>query len=299
MRIKFVFDRMLRPLVLVALIALSATPLFAQATAIEPCPAATPTPKPGVVKRAAPVKVNVSSSQSEINSSIADDSDVVKALAQYTDKVHALSVVIGRLEGDLKKSGVGAGNLGQFVTNAMMTTAKQKSGRNIQLAIMNAGGLRKNDIASGELRASDIFELLPFENTLITVDLNGAQLSKLMQAFLRDAQAGAKLQFRYGEQNRTELIEAKLIDESGRPFEIDKNATYTITTIDYLYNLKSGTYALLHEGTNFKALGITLRDAVMAYVKAETAAGRSIKSKPDERYVQIGPGPKQETEPND
>ncbi len=299
MRIMFVFDRLLRPIVLVAFIALSATSLFAQATAIEPCPAPTPTPRPGIGKRTAPTKVNVSASQAEINSSIADDPDVVKALASYTDKVHALSVVIGRLEGDLKKTGVGAGTLGQFVTNAMMATAKQKSGRNIHLAIMNAGGLRKNDIASGELRASDIFELLPFENALITIDLNGAQLSKLMQSFLRDAQAGAKIQFRYNEQDRTELVDAKLIDEWGKPVEIDKNATYTVTTIDYLYNLKSGTYALLQEGTNFKALGVTLRDAVMAYIEAETAAGRSIKSKLDERYVQIGPGPKQETRPND
>ncbi len=41
---------------------------------------------------------------------------------------------------------------------------------------MNGGGLRKNDIAAGELRASDIFELLPFENALVALEVTGAQL---------------------------------------------------------------------------------------------------------------------------
>ena len=37
---------------------------------------------------------------------------------------------------------------------------------------------------------------------------------------------------------------------------------------------------------------ITIRDAVMNYVKSETAAGRVIRSAVDKRFVQVGPGPK-------
>ena len=40
-----------------------------------------------------------------------------------------------------------------------------------------------------------------------------------------------------------------------------------------------------------------LRDAMMEYVKSETAAGRKLRSRVDDRYVQVGPGPQTPPEP--
>jgi 2',3'-cyclic-nucleotide 2'-phosphodiesterase (5'-nucleotidase family) len=200
-------------------------------------------------------------------------------------------MVIGKLEGDLKKDTVGAGSVGNFVTEAMLRVANQKSGKNVALALTNAGGLRKNEIAAGELRVSDIFELMPFENSLLVFDLTGAQILKILQAGTRDPQAGARIQYRWNAQNRTEVISAKLVDLQNHEREIDPTATYSVVTIDYLYNLKSGTYAVLQEAKDVKPLNTTLRDAVLSYVKEETAAGRAIKPKIDDRFVQIGPGP--------
>jgi 2',3'-cyclic-nucleotide 2'-phosphodiesterase (5'-nucleotidase family) len=298
MRNLFALTRLLRSISLIGIMVFGASVLLAQApaTAIEPCPA-TPTPKPGITTATTPVKVKTTAKQIEIDSSIADDPAVEKVIAPYAEKVKALSVVVGTVDGVLKKGTVGAGNLGQFVTDAMLSQAKERGSNNIALAIINAGGLRKNEIAAGQLRASDIFELLPFENALITIELSGAQLAKITQSLVRDSQAGARIQFRWNEQNRTEVSGAKLVDAEGREHALDNNATYTIVTIDYLYNLKSGTYALLQEGKNKRELGITLREAVMNYVKEETAAGRSIKSRTDDRYLQIGPGPTSQENP--
>jgi len=298
MRNLFVLTRLVRSISLIGIMVFGASVLLAQAPApaIEPCPA-TPTPKPGITKTSTPVKVKTTAKQIEIDSDIADDPAVEKVVAAYAEKVRALSVVVGTVDGVLKKGTVGAGNLGQFVTDAMLSQAKERGNKNIALAMMNAGGLRKNEIAAGQLRASDIFELLPFENALMTIELTGAQLSKITQSLVRDSQAGARIQFRWNEQNRSEVIGAKLVDAAGHEQPIDNTATYTIVTIDYLYNLKSGTYALLQEGKNKRELGITLRDAVMNYLKEESAAGRSIKSRTDDRYVQIGPGPASQGNP--
>jgi 2',3'-cyclic-nucleotide 2'-phosphodiesterase (5'-nucleotidase family) len=214
--------------------------------------------------------------------------------------VRALSVVIGRLEGEIKKGAVGAGTLGQFVTDAILTEARKRSSKNIVLALTNAGGLRKNEIAPGQLRISDIFELLPFENQLITLDVTGAQLRKLGELTTKNAQAGARVQFRWNDQNRPEVTETKLLDANGAEVEIDNNRTYTIVTVDYLYKLNSGSYAILQEGKNSQTLNVTIRDAVVDYVKAETAAGRPIRGQLDNRFVQIGPSPsKPVTPPND
>jgi 2',3'-cyclic-nucleotide 2'-phosphodiesterase (5'-nucleotidase family) len=157
---------------------------------------------------------------------------------------------------------------------------------------MNAGGLRKNEIAAGELRASDIFELLPFENALVALDVTGAQLQKLLQIVTRDAQAGARIQFKYNDSDRREFVSGKLLDETGKEVEIDPNKIYTVIAIDYLLRLASGPYAILQEAKSTTPLDITVRDAVMNYVKAETAAGRPIRPTADNRFVQIGPGPK-------
>jgi len=287
-----------RSILLFTFIAAVTLSTFGQAPAtapIEPCPA-TPATKPGTTRASAPAKVKTSATQTEIDSSIADDPAIEKIIAPYAEKVRPLSQVVGKLDGVLKKGTIGAGNLGYFVTDAMRSQARATN-KNVVMAIANAGGLRKNEIAAGELRASDIFELLPFENALITIDLTGAQLSKLTQILTRDAQSGAKIQFRWNEQSRAEVIEAKLLDADDKEHPIDNNATYTIVTIDYLYNLKSGTYALLQEGKNVHPLGVTLREVVMNYVKELTAAGRQIKSTPDERFVQIGPGPANQQNP--
>ena len=57
-----------------------------------------------------------------------------------------------------------------------------------------------------------------------------------------------------------------------------------MVTIDYLLNVGGARYAILGEGKNRKALGLTLRDAMIAYVKSETAAGRDIKPSLDGRF---------------
>ena len=182
--------------------------------------------------------------------------------------------------------------MGKFVTTGVQTHADKKLGKPVARTIMNAGGLRKNEIAAGELRATDIFELLPFENALVAVELTGADLLKVLPAVVRDAQAGARIQYKWNDQNRPEFVSAKLLDENGREHEIDPKKTYTIITIDYLLRVAGGSYAPLKEAKSTTPLNVTLRDSMMEYVKTETAAGRQFRSRVDERYVQVGPGPK-------
>ena len=149
----------------------------AQSPAIEPCPA---TPSPQAAAASVPAKVSSKVSQTAVDASIPDDPALQKIVSAYSPKVRELSAVIGTLEGELKKSGVGGASLGNFVTDAMMFEAREK-GHPVALAITNSGGFRKNTIAPGQLRASDIFELLPFENALVEVELTGAQLLKLLE----------------------------------------------------------------------------------------------------------------------
>ena len=275
--------RLSRTLLCAIALTIFVVPAFGQGTAIEPCPA-TPAPKPGVDNPRARLL--------PVDSSVPDDPDVAKIVAPYAERVRDLSKVIGRLEGDLKKSGVGAGSLGNFVTDGLRAQAQAKLGKPVTLTVMNSGGLRKNDISAGELRSSDIFELLPFENALVALEVTGAQLQKLIQTATRDAQAGARIQFKWNERDRPEFLSGKLLDASGKEQEIDAQKIYTVVTIDYLLQVGGGAYAFLKEAKSVTPLNMTLRDAMLNYIKSETSAGRPIRSVLDDRFVQVGPGPK-------
>jgi 2',3'-cyclic-nucleotide 2'-phosphodiesterase (5'-nucleotidase family) len=218
---------------------------------------------------------------------VPDDPPVNRMLEVYSPRVRALDLRIGKLKGDLKKGGTGAGSLGNFVTDGMRARASLRLGRPIPLAVTNGGGLRKNVIGSGDLSQRDIFELLPFENALVAFDLTGAQVVDLLRVVVakRDAQSGARIKYRSTADKKLELVSAKLLVD-GVEKEIDPAAIYTVISIDYLLNVTGGDYAaVLKEAKNTKPLGLTMRDALTDYVKAENAAGRQIKSTYDGRFV--------------
>jgi 2',3'-cyclic-nucleotide 2'-phosphodiesterase (5'-nucleotidase family) len=235
----------------------------------------------------APNDIHVTASEASVDASVADDPAVDKMLTAYSPKVRALDGVIGKLKGDLKKGGIGSGSLGNFVSDGIRAEASRKLGTPIVLAVTNGGGLRKNVIAEGDLRQRDIFELLPFENALVAFDLTGAQMMDLLRVVMakRDAQSGAQVTYKIITGKPPELEQARLWI-NGAEQDIDPAATYTVISIDYLLNVTGGDYAaVLKQAKNTRALGLTIRDAITEYVKAETAAGREIKSTADGRFV--------------
>jgi 2',3'-cyclic-nucleotide 2'-phosphodiesterase (5'-nucleotidase family) len=252
--------------------------LVGASIALAQQPATSPTPAN---------ETNPRASERLVDASIPDDQAVDKMLAAYSPKVRALDNVIGTVKGELRRGGMGSGALGNFVVDGLRVEAAQKLGRHIDLAIMNGGGLRRGSIGDGEVRAREIFELLPFENALVTMELTGEQLVQLLGAVTasRDSQSGARLTYRTTADRKSELETAKLLDEQNREKDIDPKATYTVVTIDYLVNVGRAAYAVLREGKNTRQPGITLRDAIIDYVKSETAAGRAIKPIVDDRFV--------------
>ncbi len=271
-----------RLFLLIALLFVSAAPAVAQ-------PAAKPQTSPP--KTATDVRARVTETQ--IDSSIPDDPAVNQMLTAYAPKVRELEAVIGKLKGELRKGGIGAGSLGNFVTDGILTEARLKLGNSVTLAVTNAGGLRKSTIVEGDLRQRDIFELLPFENALVEFDLTGAQVLTLLKQVVshRDAQSGARIKYVNDASNKPQLDSVRLIID-GREKEIDPNAIYKVICIDYLWKRTAttvseteGNYSVLGQAKKIEPLGLTIRDAIIDYVKREAAAGRDIKPNLDGRFL--------------
>lgn len=249
-------------------------------------PTATPLVRQASEGAASSAQIRSKASKTIVDGSIPADPALDELVKPYSARVRELEVVIGNLDGELKKGGLGAGSLGNFVTDGMLAEANSKLGQPVDVAITNSGGLRKNAFSPGQLRVLDIFELLPFENKLMTLELTGDQLLKALQIVAggREAQSGARIRYRVNAEKKTELVSATLVGGDGKERPIDAAATYRVVTIDYLLNV-GGNLAILAQGKNIKPLGITIRDAMIEYVKAETAAGRVIKSKLDGRFT--------------
>ncbi|MBA3804172.1 MAG: 5'-nucleotidase C-terminal domain-containing protein [Acidobacteria bacterium] len=246
----------------------------------------------------APLDLNVRASESAIDASIPDDPAVNAAIAPYTAKVRELDAPIGKLVGGLKKDGMGGGSLGNFVADALRNRAEARLGKPVLLAVLNSSGMRKNQIPEGVISTSDIYELLPFENALVTLDFTGEQLRRFLDVIVekRDAQAGAQIIYRNNKElKKNEIVSVKLRSASGAEMEIDPKATYTIVTIDYLVK-RGGDYQILQQAKNVVPLSLTMRDAVLDYVKTETAAGRSVRAMLDGRFRYDKSAPTPETE---
>jgi 2',3'-cyclic-nucleotide 2'-phosphodiesterase (5'-nucleotidase family) len=272
-----------RWLFLFALLVTAAAPALTQPATK---PQTSPTPTAG-----ADVRARVS--ETLVDSSIPGNPAFDQMLAAYSPKVREIEKVIGKLRGDLRKGGIGAGSLGNFVTDGILVEARQKLGNSVALAVTNAGGLRKSAIAEGELRERDIWELLPFENALVQFDLTGVQLMTLLKQVVshRDAQAGARIKYVNDADNKPQLQSVKLLVD-GKEQDVDPNATYKVICIDYLWkrtaNLPSdseGNYSVLGQAKKIEPLGLSIRDAMIDYVKKETAAGRDIKVNLDGRFL--------------
>lgn len=104
---------------------------------------------------------------------VADKAEGLQKLATYSSAVDALKAKIaGKAVQDLKR-GNDRGP-GPLIADSM----RWKTGA--QVAIMNPGGVRV-DLPEGNLTVAQIYELQPFGNTLVTLNVSGADLIKVLE----------------------------------------------------------------------------------------------------------------------
>ena len=105
------------------------------------------------------------------------DPKVVARLAPYRQQAKAAAVgeVVGfghraRLVRDYRAES----SLGSFVADVM----RERSGA--EIAVTNAGGLRA-DLPEGPVTRGDVLDALPFVNSLVTLELTGAQVREVLE----------------------------------------------------------------------------------------------------------------------
>ncbi len=202
--------------------------------------------------------VNQNISYQSVEQQALTDSSVSAQIAPYKAQLfNQMNEVVARSEKMLEKAQPES-TLGNFVADIIAQQAAKVSNKNIDLAFMNYGGLRIANLPEGEWTKGLIFELLPFDNAIVVVELTGAELNELLDFI---AQKGG---LPINTALRSELKNGKLEKISLNNQPINPNQIYKIATIDYLAN--GGDNCKILIGKKRIETSLLLRDAVLNHL---------------------------------
>lgn len=204
------------------------------------------------------------------------DSDITSLIAPYKMEVDKeMNEVLGNVPVDLTKKKPES-TLGNWYSDAMLDIAAKK-GYKADFAISNYGGLRIPQITAGPLTMGEIFELCPFDNLLVIMELKGDIVDSLLQQTASSegwpVSKGIKMVI-----NDKKMVQCTI---QGEPLSMSK--TYIVAMPDYVANGGDGLKILITQKRVQTA--VLVRDMLIEYARDATASGKGITSAIDGRIV--------------
>jgi 5'-nucleotidase len=156
-------------------------------------------------------------------------------------------------------------SMGNLVADAMLDRVKDQG---IDVAIANSGGLRAS-IDAGEVTMGEVLTVLPFQNTLSTFQVTGAQLIEALENGVsqHEEQAGrfpqvAGMSFAFDPKaDAGSRISDVMV--AGEPIDLEK--TYGAVSNNYVRNGGDG-YAMFKDAANAYDYGPDLADVTAEYL---------------------------------
>jgi 5'-nucleotidase/UDP-sugar diphosphatase len=170
-------------------------------------------------------------------------STLVDSMEAVIDKDFAYQ--IGTLTTDWKR-GRSESNIGNFVADAL------QQGGKADIAVTNSSGIRK-DLRAGPITKRDLFEIMPFRNTLCTFHLSGKEVREFVERHVRAInEGGSSLQIA-GIQCTWKRVDGQPSIESvtigGVP--LDEGRIYTCATSDFVVDQADKYLGIKPEGVTF------------------------------------------------
>ena len=197
--------------------------------------------------------------------------DVADYVKLYTDRAAQFALrKVGRIAGSaLKGTGADGGSAGNLIADAQLAATRPAGA---QIAFMNPFGVRAplDPADDGSLTFGDIYKVQPFNNTLVTQTMTGAQIkAALEQGFDGEApeqHLTPSAGFTYWFDNSRPIGDRVVrIEFGGKP--LDMAARYRVTTNSFLAG--GGDSFTLLAAQHDAVIGISDIDALEAWVKGD------------------------------
>ena len=192
------------------------------------------------------------------------DSAAVALLLPYVNRVDsAMRHVLGQAAVSME-AGRPESLLSNLIADVLREAAAKTLGRPADMGLVNMGGLRSS-LTRGDITLENVYEILPFENTLCVMTLKGRVLRQLFE----------NIAVRRGEG----VSGVKLVVSKG---------TYTVATLDYLAEGNDGMYALRQAESSVCPPNATLRSLFIDYVERQAKQGKAVTARMEGRIVLTG-----------
>lgn len=203
---------------------------------------------------------------SEIDSTTIADSTYVKVIAPYREKmIKEVNTVLTYTSTDLVRTdGRMQSTLGNLMADLSYIKAnplfKKATGKDIDFALLNYGGIRSG-VFTGNVTFRNAFQLMPFENTLVVVELTAEKVQELVNYFINNNRAhplSKQVQLIISENEHSLKIHGKVFD---------KSKTYYVLTSDYLQS-GGDRMDFFKNPVQLYKLDYKVRDAIVDYFKS-------------------------------
>ena len=203
-----------------------------------------------------------------VGKAIAKDSTYINMLLPYSDSVgKTMNQVLVYAASELKKE-LPNSSLGNFLADAYLEMARKKFNPHTDVAFMNHGGVRIPRIAAGPITKGTIYEVMPFDNVLVLVEVKGSVLAAYLDRIAAEGGGGGVAGLTMSIKNK----KATDIYIGGMP--IDNERTYIMANSDYVVDGGGGFNGLKQlpqQRTNY-----LLRESIVAYCLVMGTDGKKI-----------------------
>lgn len=145
-----------------------------------------------------------------------------------------------------------------WASDALFEMAKQLCPEQVDMAVVNIGGMRCN-WGAGDITFRHVFELMPFDNELIVLTMQGKDIIALCNIFAQSGGQGVA-----GLRMVAENGAVKSVKIAGK--EVMPDAYYTVATSDYLSQGTDGMIPLKNHVSVWKS-DKKIRDLYIEYIK--------------------------------
>jgi 2',3'-cyclic-nucleotide 2'-phosphodiesterase (5'-nucleotidase family) len=198
-----------------------------------------------------------------ITSGTNKDANLQKILAPYADSVNkTMNGTICYATNNFEK-GQPEGSLGYLITDGMLKRASVKFNKKVDVSIINNGGIRIQQLNKGAITTGKVYELMPFDNELILLQISGKELHQLLDtAAAKGGWPVSGVTFSIKDRKADNIVVGGAI--------IDETAIYNLAISDYLAN--GGDNLNFLKSVPRIQKGYLVRDALLEYFKMFCAA---------------------------
>jgi 2',3'-cyclic-nucleotide 2'-phosphodiesterase (5'-nucleotidase family) len=217
-----------------------------------------------------------------VTSAIPDDPALAAYIAPYAARIKAsFGQPLVKAPQGLFRGRRGEENLlGYWVADTMREAAEHAIDAPVRFAITNSGGLRAN-LRPGQLKVEDIYELMPFENELVVVELTGAEVVQVVREGLLRRGGEPSSGVRVKVEGTPAKATLTITWADGSP--IDPAEVVKVATTDYLYG-GGDSIPTLKKGRRPFTTGLTLRQILLDHCAALGKAGHDLLPPAPGRY---------------